>query len=60
MSALPYNRARWFSPATGQFVSKDSWGYAAGDTNLYRYAHNSWANATDPSGHLSVKGVRER
>jgi RHS repeat-associated protein len=49
---LQNNRSRWLNPGTGQFMGKDSWGYGAGDSNLYRYAHGDWANNTDPSGHF--------
>jgi len=44
------NRARWYDPATGRFISEDPIGFAAGDANLYRYCGNSPTNATDPSG----------
>jgi RHS repeat-associated protein len=50
---LQYNRARWYSPVMGRFMSEDPIGFSGGDTNLYRYVHNSYPNATDPSG----KGV---
>ncbi|QGJ68593.1 Hypothetical protein PBC10988_2540 [Planctomycetales bacterium 10988] len=45
-------RARWYDPATQRFLSEDPLGYAAGDTNLYRYAFNNPVNFTDPSGQL--------
>jgi len=41
------NRARWYDPASGRFISEDP---IASDTNPYRYAGNSPANFTDPSG----------
>ncbi len=47
---LYYYRARWYDANTGQFISEDPLGYAAGDQNLYRYVGNSPTNATDPSG----------
>jgi RHS repeat-associated protein len=52
VTGLQNNRARWLSVAGGRFLSEDSWGFAAGDTNLSRYAGNTWPNATDPSGHI--------
>ena len=47
---LYYNRARYYDPELGQFISKDPIGFAAGDANLYRYVGNGPTNATDPSG----------
>lgn len=47
---LQFNRARWYDPATGRWISQDPIGFAAGDANLYRYVGNSPTNATDPSG----------
>ncbi len=50
VSELYYNRARWYDPAMQRFISQDPLGFAAGDTNLYRYCFNSPATFTDPSG----------
>ena len=47
---LQNNRARWFDPATGRWLSNDPMGFAAGDVNLQRYVGNGAPNATDPSG----------
>lgn len=47
---LQNNRARWFDPATGRWLSNDPMGFAAGDVNLQRYVGNGGTNATDPSG----------
>ena len=49
-----YFRARYYDPAMGRFLSVDSFGFAAGDTNLYRYVGNSPTNATDPTGHIAI------
>ncbi len=49
-TGLYFNRARYFDPAVGRFLSEDPLGFQAGDTNLYRYAGNSPTNLTDPSG----------
>jgi len=51
---LQNNRARWYDPKTGRWTSEDPWGYAAGDTNLYRYVFNNSANFTDPSGEYAI------
>ena len=47
---LQYNRARWYDPAQGRWLSQDPIGFAAGDVNLYRYVGNEAPGATDPSG----------
>jgi hypothetical protein len=47
---LQYNRARYYDPATGRWISQDPLGFDAGDSNLYRYAQNRPPSATDPSG----------
>jgi len=51
------NRARWYDPVAKRFISEDPIGFAAGDTNLYRYAANSPANATDPTGNFLITGT---
>jgi RHS repeat-associated protein len=54
-TGLYYNRARWYNPATGSFLTRDPTGYAAGDANLYRYVANNPLAFTDPTG-LSGSG----
>jgi RHS repeat-associated protein len=49
-SDLYYNRARYYDPALGNWISEDPIGFQAGDTNLNRYVGNNPTNATDPSG----------
>jgi RHS repeat-associated protein len=51
-TGLIYMRARWYDPATGQFITSDPIGHASGETNLYRYAAGDPANLADPSGLL--------
>jgi RHS repeat-associated protein len=53
-TGLQYNRARYYDPMTGRWISQDPLGFAAGDSNLYRYVQNSPMNATDPSGEVPV------
>ncbi|XZE43934.1 RHS repeat-associated core domain-containing protein [Pirellulaceae bacterium SH467] len=47
---MQYNRARWYDPQTGRWLSQDPIGFAAGDANLYRYVGNKPTMATDPTG----------
>ena len=53
-TGLYYNRARYYDPTAGRFLSEDPLGYSAGDTNLYRYAFNSPTHFTDPSGNVVI------
>ncbi len=47
---LQYNRARFYDPAVGKWISRDPLGFEAGDSNLYRYVNNQPVMKTDPSG----------
>jgi RHS repeat-associated protein len=47
---LQFNRARWYDPASGRWISQDPIGFRAGDANLYRYVGNRPTTYTDPSG----------
>jgi RHS repeat-associated protein len=49
-TGLQYNRARWYDPTVGQWITQDPMGFDAGDSNLYRYAKNGPTDVTDPSG----------
>ena len=57
-SDLYHYRARYYDPATGQFISADPIGFEAGDGNLYRYVGNGPIDGTDPSGMIDVEYVR--
>jgi RHS repeat-associated protein len=46
-TGLYYNRARWFDPKLGRFISEDP---IAADINSYRYAGNNPIDRVDPSG----------
>jgi RHS repeat-associated protein len=48
-TALYYNRARYYDPQTGRFVSEDPIRFAAG-TNFYSYVSNNPVGYRDPSG----------
>ena len=56
---LQYNRARYYDPGTGRWISQDQLGFGAGDSNLYRYCFNRPVNATDPSGFQSRTTLRD-
>jgi RHS repeat-associated protein len=47
-TSLQYNRARWYDPATGRWQSPQLDEF--GDSNLYRYVHNTTPDTLDPSG----------
>jgi RHS repeat-associated protein len=49
-TGLQNNRARWYDPTTGRWLSQDPIGFEAGDANLYRYVENRPSTKTDPSG----------
>ena len=53
-TALQYNRARYYHSNTGRWLVQDPLGFAAGDSNLYRYVHNQPTDATDPTGLATV------
>jgi RHS repeat-associated protein len=48
-TSLQYNRARWYDPATGRWLSEDPLGLGP-DRNPYRYVRNQPTTLTDPSG----------
>jgi RHS repeat-associated protein len=50
---LQHNRARWYDPAVGRWLSEDPIGFQAGDVNLSRYVGNEPIGKVDPKGLLS-------
>jgi RHS repeat-associated protein len=50
VTGLQYNRARYYDPSTGSWVSEDPKGFGAGDDNLYRYVHDGPTDGSDPTG----------
>ena len=49
-TGLSDNRARWYEPGTGRFLSEDPSGFKGGDANLFRYVGNDPLDRIDPSG----------
>ncbi|MEO1529446.1 MAG: RHS repeat-associated core domain-containing protein, partial [Planctomycetota bacterium] len=47
---LYYNRARFYDPSIGRFLSADPSGFLGMDPNLYRYAGGDPVNSFDPGG----------
>ncbi|HSZ04958.1 MAG TPA: RHS repeat-associated core domain-containing protein [Solirubrobacteraceae bacterium] len=47
---LQYNRARYYDPSIGRFISRDPLGMTGSGDNLYRYVGDAPSNAADPSG----------
>ncbi|WP_211612205.1 RHS repeat-associated core domain-containing protein [Paraburkholderia haematera] len=45
-----YYRNRYYSPATGRFISEDPIGYASGQTNAYAYVAGNPVQNVDPFG----------
>jgi RHS repeat-associated protein len=50
---LQYNRARYYNPANGRWISQDPLGLLP-DANEYRYVRNGPINATDPTGQSGI------
>jgi RHS repeat-associated protein len=49
-SGFIYMRARFYDPATGEFMTRDPLGWAASGQNLYGYVFGNPVNGVDPSG----------
>ncbi len=47
---LQNNLFRWYDATTGQWMSEDPLGFAAGDENVRRYVGNRSTKSADPSG----------
>ena len=59
-TGLYYDNARYYDMVIGRFMSQDPKGFAAGDSNLYRYVGNGPTDGIDPTGNdgsSSVSGV---
>ena len=54
-----FDHARWYGSVVGKYLSRDSMGFGAGDTNLYRYVKNDPVKAVDPTGHAESESSSE-
>jgi len=62
-TGLEYLRARYYDPAAGSFISRDSYGGSAKQPlsqNRFAYAEANPVNKTDPSGHCTSAAAMER
>ncbi|MFM0560210.1 RHS repeat-associated core domain-containing protein [Paraburkholderia sediminicola] len=55
-TGLYYYRNRYYSPATGRFISEDPIGWASGQSNAYAYVNGNPVSLHDPYGFWSVSG----
>lgn len=55
-TGLYFNRARYYDPYIGRFISRDPIAFAGGDVNLFAYVQNNPINLVDPSGLLACAG----
>ncbi len=53
---LQNNLNRWYDSTVGRFMSEDTVGFQAADSNLYRYVKNAAPNSIDPTGNYDIGG----
>ena len=58
-TSLQYNRARYYSPTNGRFISQDPKGFAGSGANLYQYTLGDPINFTDPTGRDILGDIEE-
>jgi RHS repeat-associated protein len=56
-TGLQYNRARYYDPAIGQWLSDDPIGILSGESNLRRYVGNRPVSISDPTGKIWGMGI---
>jgi RHS repeat-associated protein len=55
-TGLQYNRARYYSPLQGRFISQDPAGFEGSGSNLYWYANSDPVDYVDPTGEYTEPG----
>ena len=55
-TGLYYDRARWYDPGTGTYITRDP---AQADANLYRFCGDNPVNYVDPSGLQMAQSANE-
>ncbi len=58
-TSLQYNRARYYSPTNGRFISQDPKGFAGSGANLYQYTLGDPIDFTDPTGRDILGDIEE-
>ncbi len=53
-TGLYFDRARYYDPQLGRFISQDPLGPAGSGDNLYAYCGDNPLTATDPSGTTTI------
>jgi RHS repeat-associated protein len=53
-TGLQYNRARYYSPEAGRFISQDPAGFAGSGSNLFLYGYGDPLGFVDPTGEVSL------
>jgi RHS repeat-associated protein len=53
-TGLYFNRARYYDPELGRFISEDPVRFEGGEANLYRYARNNPLKFRDPTGTVAL------
>ncbi|MFM0309233.1 DUF6531 domain-containing protein [Paraburkholderia sp. RL17-383-BIF-A] len=56
-TGLYYYRNRYYSPATGRFISEDPIGFASGQTNAYAYVGGNPVQFGDPFGESKLMPI---
>jgi RHS repeat-associated protein len=58
-TSLQYNRARYYNPTNGRFISQDPKGFTGSGANLYQYTLGDPLDFTDPSGRDILGDIEE-